>query len=94
MLAWKNLKCKYEPLTKLSLVSLQKQFAQSRLEDAGRDPEEWINDLEHLHMRINGVRTNSISDEDMVTHILGNLPEEYSELATTASGESNGTEPY
>ena len=27
MLAWKNLKCKYEPLTKLSPVSLQKQFA-------------------------------------------------------------------
>ena len=37
-LAWQNLCRKYEPTTRMSLVSLKKEFAECKLEDVDSDP--------------------------------------------------------
>ena len=87
-LAWRNLCRKYEPNTRMSLVSLKKEFAECKLEDVDSDPEVWVRELEHLHLRIRGVNAeNALTDEDMMAHILANLPVEYSELITTVESE-------
>ena len=87
-LAWRNLCRKYEPNTRMSLVSLKKEFAECKLEDVNSDPEVWVRELEHLHLRIRGVNAeNALTDEDMMAHILANLPVEYSELITTVESE-------
>ena len=87
-LAWQNLCRKYEPTTRMSLVSLKKEFAECKLEDVDSDPEIWVRELEHLRLRIRGVNAdNALTDEDMMAHILANLPPEYSELITTVESE-------
>jgi hypothetical protein len=87
-LAWTNLLERYELTTKMSLVQLKRDFTTKRLEDASADPDLWIQDLEHLRLRIKGVAgATPISDDDMIAHILANLPEDYSELITSVEIE-------
>lgn len=91
-LAWKYLCAKYEPATKMSLVSLKKEFAQCKLESVKYDPDEWINKLEHIRARIRGINTaQAIDDEGMMAHLLANLPKAYSEFITTIEYELEQT---
>ena len=87
-LAWKNLCAKYEPTTQMSLVSLKKEFAQCRLESVKQDPDEWVTKLEHYRMRIKGISTSGvITDEDLMVHIIANLPKAYSEFVTAIEND-------
>ena len=87
-LAWKALCNKYEPTTRMSAVQLKREFAQCKLTDTSKDPDEWIQELERLRLRIQTVKGGGqISDIDLIAHIIGNLPNEYSELVTTIESE-------
>ena len=52
-LAWKQLNERYEPKTQMSLVLLKKEFAMNRLEDTSKDPDAWVQELEHIRMVLN-----------------------------------------
>ena len=89
-LAWENLKKKYEPTTRMSLVALKKKFNSCRLEGVKQDPDEWIQELFHLQRRIEDAG-GEVKSEDMMSHILANLPDQYSELITTIETELEST---
>ncbi len=82
-LAWKNLCNKHEPKTSATKVELKLRFNQSKLEDARKDPEEWVTELEILRQKLK-VMKSEITDEDMMIHILNNLPKEYENLVEVA----------
>ena len=78
-LAWKNLFKKYEPSTGAMKVELKLQFQQSTLSDVNEDPNEWITKLELIRRRFKTLG-HEVSDEDIVLHVLNNLPTEYENL--------------
>ena len=75
-LAWKNLEKKFQPSSSANKVQLRKQFNSSKLSDVLKDPDEWITKLEILRKRLKKMGT-IINDEDLMIHILNNLPMEY-----------------
>jgi hypothetical protein len=74
--AWDGLVAKFEPKTSASKVKLWRQFAECVLEDSSKHPEEWIAELDRIRQLLIGVNS-PISDEDLIVHILNNLPKEY-----------------
>jgi hypothetical protein len=79
-LAWSNLIAKFEPRTSASKVNLRQQFAASKLEDPMKNPDEWLADLERIRQQLSSLGS-PMSDEDMIIHILNNMPPEYETLA-------------
>ncbi len=77
--AWKILYKKYEPTTEAMKVELKIKFQQMKLEDANKDPFEWMVKLELTRHRLK-VLGHKVSDEDMILHILNDLPSEYDNL--------------
>ena len=77
--AWTNLKARYESDTPATKILLKKEFSGSALEDANTDPDEWIADLERIRQRLKTLKSE-ITDEDLIIHILNNLPEEYENM--------------
>lgn len=73
--AWKVLTNRYEPKTKAAMSETKLEFAQSKLKQ-GQEPEEWIAALEALQFRLHELGS-TLSDEDMLIHILNNLTKEY-----------------
>lgn len=73
--AWKNLEEKFEPKTGASKVQLKLEFQQSKL-NIEDDPDEWMTNLELLRRKLKVLQVE-IDDEDMILHILNNLPKEY-----------------
>lgn len=88
-MAWEGLGKKYEPKTKMSLVHLLKEFSLCKMGNSNEDPDIWLQELEHLRLRIKGAGGNGheIKDEVLMAHILANLPDTYSELVTTIESE-------
>lgn len=79
-LAWERLVHKFAPKTAPSYISLKKSFANSKLELADSNPDEWITDLESMRSEMNKVKITGktdMSEVDLIIHILANLPEEY-----------------
>jgi len=68
-LAWKNLVDKYEPTTKANLIKMKKQFNNCKLEDAGKDPDQWIQELEIMKRKLE-ILGNKMSEMDLIIHIL------------------------
>ena len=75
-LAWKELQRRFEPDTSADKVKLKKEFSTSKLTSWSKDPETWISKLEVIRKRLKKMG-NEISDEDMMIHIMNNLPQEY-----------------
>ena len=75
-LAWKNLVAKYEPTTKANLILLKKQFNNCRLEDASKDSDQWIQELEIMKRKLE-ILGKKLSEMDVIIHVLHNLPSEY-----------------
>ena len=75
-LAWRELQRRFEPDTSADKVKLKREFNASKLSSWNKDPEVWISKLEVIRKRLKKM-SNEISDEDMMIHILNNLPEEY-----------------
>ena len=74
-LAWLALENKYEPRDGQSKIKLKRELAQSKLE-SGEDPEEWITKLLQKTARLIQLG-GSFTEEDLMLHILCNLPEEF-----------------
>ena len=79
MLAWKNLVVKYKSKINATKMQLKQEFAQSSLDKTKKYPDEWITVLKCLQQRLKTMR-HIISDEDLIMHILNNLPDEYKSL--------------
>ena len=75
-LAWKNLCDKYEPSTGAAKVQAKQEFHQLKLTSADEDPDTWITALELKRRRLKTLGT-TIEDDDMILHVLNNLPREY-----------------
>jgi len=91
-LAWERLCEKYAPTAKMSLVTLKQDFARCRLGNVERDPDEWIQELNYLRGRIGSVPNAAhIGDDDVIAHVLVNLPTEYLELVTAIESELERT---
>jgi hypothetical protein len=86
--AWKGLMDTFEPSTASTKVMLKKQFYSTKLSDAGRDPDEWITELELLRQRLKSLKVH-VDDEDLVIHILNNLPKEYDSLVESIEEDLN-----
>ena len=77
-LAWDRMKRKYQPHTVPSLLKLEKQFINCRLENVDEDPEDWISKLETIRNEIENVPgATKKTDRDFLIHVLNNLPVEY-----------------
>ncbi len=72
---WDKLKNKYEPVSVLSMVKLDKQFRELTLKK-GQDPEIWITELEDIPVRLDDMGS-SIPENQFMIHVLNNLPEDY-----------------
>jgi hypothetical protein len=68
---------KFESTRAPNRLLLKEKFTNSRLKSARSDPDVWITQLEDLQVRINNAREGSITEEDLMEHILGNLPSVY-----------------
>ena len=74
--AWRNLKQKYKETTITDKEELKTEF-NNRMLHTGEDPSDWMYELEVLRMKINDIKANEVSEQDIITHVLHNLPIEY-----------------
>lgn len=75
-LAWSNLQERFEPRTGAAKVQLKQEFHQLKLDSADEDPDPWLTTLELKRRRLKVLGT-TVEDDDMILHILNNLPKEY-----------------
>jgi len=75
-LAWTRLTNKFEPKTKANLIKIKREFTECRLWNCETDPDDWIKDLINLRRKLE-ILGNSMSELDLIIHILHNLPPEY-----------------
>ena len=75
-LAWANLVNKHGPKPTSNKVQLKLEFNSSRLSDVKKDPEVWISGLEVIRQKLKNMNY-IISDEDLIIHIINNLPRDY-----------------
>jgi len=75
--AWRKLESKFDSKRAPNRLLLKEKFVNSRLKSVRSDPDVWITQLEDLQVQINNAREGSISDEDLMEHVLGNLPSAY-----------------
>ncbi|KAK1742717.1 hypothetical protein QTG54_006314 [Skeletonema marinoi] len=64
------------------LLELKKDFQESGLE-YGEDPDEWIADLSYLREEMGKISVSgasTVTETDMILHILSNLPSQYDEV--------------
>ena len=61
-LAWERLVHKFAPKTAPSYITLKKSFANSKLESADSNPDEWITDLESMRLEMNKVKITGKTD--------------------------------
>jgi hypothetical protein len=75
--AWKRLESKYESKRAPSRLILKEKFMNSKLRNPRSDPDVWITQLEDLQVQINNSKPDTITEDDLIEHILGNLPSLY-----------------
>ena len=75
-LAWTNLYKKFEPNTGGRKVRLKSKFQKTRLVDVRDNPDNWIRRLELIKRQLN-VLGDKLDEEDLMLHILNNMPSKY-----------------
>ena len=75
-IAWAGLKQRFEPDNGAMKVQMKSEFQQMKLLRAEDDPDPWITKVESLRRRLWSLGV-TISDEDVILHILNNIPKEY-----------------
>eukprot|EP00977_Amphora_coffeiformis_P003537 scaffold679_cov223-Amphora_coffeaeformis.AAC.1 len=80
--AWTALKNKFEPKTKTAMTDLKLDFTKCKMEE-GEDPEEWITTLESYQWRLLKDFNVTISEDDLLIHIITNLTGEYETIVET-----------
>ena len=78
-LAWKSLNAKYKPRTAQTRADLKLEFATLKHKDWTKDPDEWIDRLEEIKIELEAMGSE-MSEEDMMIHILNNLPSQYESI--------------
>jgi len=74
--AWKHLSAKYVPNMALIKLELKSKFQKTKLQDASKDPDVWISNLESIHARLKDLSTD-ISDKDFIIHVQNGLLAKY-----------------
>jgi hypothetical protein len=77
--AWKGLNSRFEPKTEATKVDLKLEFAQCRLNNGSEDQDVFVSKLENMRHRLKAMNS-PITNEDLIIHILNNLPVEYENL--------------
>ena len=75
--AWRRLESKFESKRAPSRLILKEKFMSSKLKNPRSDPDVWITQLEDLQVQINSSKPDSITEDDLIEHVLGNLPSVY-----------------
>jgi gag-polypeptide of LTR copia-type len=84
-LAWKRLNEKFEPKSSSNLVTIKREFSLCALKRE-RDPEDWINQLLMMNRRLEGMGY-SMTEMEIIIHILNNLPKEYESVVEGIEGD-------
>ena len=87
-LAWENLLNKHEPSSAATKVSLKMELNQSKLVDVKKDPDEWITGLEIIQIKLGKLKVQ-VSDEDLIIHIINNLPDAYKAVCDSLENDMN-----
>lgn len=87
-IAWQRLHARFEPKTGASKVQLKALFTKCQLKSVDTDPEEWIVELETIQRKL-GTMKSIISEDDMLVHILNNMPPEYEGIVETSEERLN-----
>jgi hypothetical protein len=74
-IAWERFKNKYEPVSALSMLKLEKQFRELSLKN-GQDPEIRITELESLCVKLENMGSCMTENQFMI-HMLNNFTSEY-----------------
>ena len=80
--AWKNLCSKYSPNTVAEKIRLKKELQQLKLESSSDDPDVWLTKLELIRMQVIKFKA-SVSDDDLIMHVLKYFPSDYNQLIVT-----------
>ena len=80
--AWKNQSSKYSPNIVAEKIRLKKELQQLKLESSLEDPDLWLTKLELIRMQLNKFMA-AVRDDDLITHVLNNLPSDYNQLIVT-----------
>jgi gag-polypeptide of LTR copia-type len=87
-LAWEKLKKKYDPISSLTLVKIERMFRESRL-GKNEDPEVWINNLEDLCIKLETMGSY-MTDDQFIVQALNSLTSDY-ELQMLLLEKQNGS---
>ena len=79
---WKNQSSKYSPNTVAEKIRLKKELKQLKLESSSEDPDVWLTKLELIRMQLIKFKA-AVSDNDLIMHVLNNLPSDYNQLIVT-----------
>ena len=79
-LAWKNLLTKYEDTELPDVLMLRRDLTQRVLEHE-EETDKWIDDLEYIQRRLREAGA-TVSDDEIIAHILQRAPRKFSELVT------------
>ena len=75
---WDRLVSKYAKHKALSLLKLKSKFINNKMKSIKKDSDEKISNLEGLRIEINEFNLKcSMTDEDLMIHVLNNLSKEY-----------------
>ena len=85
-MVWVALLNKYEPNNGQAMVDLKLEFNASTLSSAEEDPDVWIANLLKLKSRLNAMNV-TLTDNDLLLHILCNLPKEYETIIKISTQE-------
>ena len=81
--AWKSLDDHHDPKSTSNKYELRQKFTQCVLKNDQTNPDEWFAELETIRARLKNHFQYTISDEDMISHIVYNIkPKMYQTLLT------------
>jgi gag-polypeptide of LTR copia-type len=89
-LAWKALANQWEPKKEVNKQTLTIELFALKLDDVSKDPEKWILELQEKQAKLKEMNEN-VSDGLLMSHILGNLPKEYENVADNLARDSTKT---
>ena len=90
--AWSNLKDRFAPQTKSSEMELRREYADLRLTDVGKNPDEFFSEIEHVRQRLASLdKAVILSDSEVMMHILDSLPQDYDYVVTMMEAKLDDT---
>ena len=86
-MAWTNLTNRYAPNATSDLIQISTDFNRCGMKSNRIDPDEWFIQLDLLRHRMTAIDPAfAKKDEELIAHIIANLPSEYSEVITVVEG--------